>query len=175
MVLARLQFLKYRIGNRASAIRGYDNHFRFTLGQFILNLKPDRVASKTLVAVALGNADPPGLFEGERQRFTFAYNSPILEVKFLLKKMKHSQSSHNLRKQMPFALHVAANEHRIARRCPPASLPAKRQFFRMIAIPLLSRSAGNPPFGDILKIWRFQLKSFVFTANHEEMNSFSFM
>ena len=98
MVLARLQFLKYRIGNRASAIRGYDNHFRFTLGQFILNLKPDRVASKTLVAVALGNADPPGLFEGERQRFTFAYNSPILEVKFLLKKMKHSQSSHNLRK-----------------------------------------------------------------------------
>ena len=32
--------------------------------------------------------------------------------------------------------------NRIARRCPPASLPAKRQFFRMIAIPRLSRSAG---------------------------------
>ena len=51
-------------------------------------------------------------------------------------------SSSHLRKQIPFALHVAANEYRIARRCPPASLPAKRQFFRMIAIPLLSRSAG---------------------------------
>ena len=44
-------------------------------------------------------------------------------------------SSSHLRKQMPFALHVAANEYRIARRCPPASLPANRQFFRMIAIP----------------------------------------
>ena len=51
-------------------------------------------------------------------------------------------SSSHLRKQMPFALHVAANEYKIARRCPPASLPAKRQFFRMIAIPRLSRSAG---------------------------------
>ena len=40
-------------------------------------------------------------------------------------------SSSHLRKQMPFALHVAANEYRIARRCPPASFPAKRQFFRM--------------------------------------------
>ena len=47
-------------------------------------------------------------------------------------------SSSHLRKQMPFALHVAANEYRIARRCPPASFPAKRQFFRMIAIPLCS-------------------------------------
>lgn len=51
-------------------------------------------------------------------------------------------SSSHLRKQMPFALHVAANEYRIARRCPPASLPANRQFFRMIAIPRLRRSAG---------------------------------
>ena len=51
-------------------------------------------------------------------------------------------SSSHLRKQMPFALHVAANEYRIASRCPPASLPAKRQFFRMIAIPRLRRSAG---------------------------------
>ena len=65
-------------------------------------------------------------------------------------------SSSHLRKQMPFALHVAANEYRIASRCPPASLPAKRQFFRMIAIPLLSRSAGYSNVrisGIILIIW----------------------
>ena len=46
-------------------------------------------------------------------------------------------SSSHLRKQMPFALHVAANEYRIARRCPPASLPAiqsgiLQEFFELL-------------------------------------------
>ena len=72
---------------------------------------------------------------------------------------KHGRTSlSHLRKQMPFALHVAANEYRIASRCPPASLPAKRQFFRMIAIPRLRRSAGYSNIrisGLILIIWIF--------------------
>ena len=65
---------------------------------------------------------------------------PICPVRVVVRRRRIS-SSHFLN-QMPFALHVAANEYRIARRCPPASLPAKRQFFRMIAIPRLRRSAG---------------------------------
>ena len=79
---------------------------------------------------------------------------PICPVRVVVRRRRIS-SSHFLN-QMPFALHVAANEYRIARRCPPASLPANRQFFRMIAIPRLRRSAGYSNIrisGFILIIW----------------------
>lgn len=59
-------------------------------------------------------------------------------------------------KARPLALQEAANEYRIARFRPPFSLPANRQFFRMIAIPRLSRSAGYSNVrisGFILIIW----------------------
>ena len=78
---------------------------------------------------------------------------------------KHGRTSlSHLRKQMSFALHVAANEYRIARRCPPASLPAKRQFFRMIAIPRLRRSAGVLPMSSLESFRNFLSSSSMFRA-----------
>ena len=78
---------------------------------------------------------------------------------------KHGRTSlSHLRKQMSFALHVAVNEYRIARRCPPASLPAKRQFFRMIAIPRLSRSAGLLSMSSLESFRNFLSSSSMFRA-----------
>ena len=78
---------------------------------------------------------------------------------------KHGRTSlSHLRKQMSFALHVAANEYKIARRCPPASLPAKRQFFRMIAIPRLSRSAGLLSMSSLESFRNFLGSSSIFRA-----------
>ena len=78
---------------------------------------------------------------------------------------KHGRTSlSHLRKQMSFALHVAVNEYRIARRCPPASLPAKRQFFRMIAIPRLSRSAGLLSMSSLESFRNFLGSSSIFRA-----------
>lgn len=78
---------------------------------------------------------------------------------------KHGRTSlSHLRKQMSFALHVAVNEYRIARRCPPDSLPAKRQFFRMIAIPRLRRSAGVLSMSSLESFRNFLSSSSMFRA-----------
>ncbi len=87
---------------------------------------------------------------------------PICPVRVVVRRRRIS-SSHFLN-QMPFALHVAANEYRIARRCPPASLPAKRQFFRMIAIPRLRRSAGVLPMSSLESFRNFLSSSSMFRA-----------